>query len=691
MQVRLAILRWSAPPDRERRARRQWRRLVRGMRLAAAATVALLAALLVVHHADAQATVASPATSNNEDELVYIDADGFIIVVDPQTPAGLPPVAFRSPDGGWYDAAAGDVNSDGDDEIIAIAENGLLKIYDPVVNTTVSNPDHQIGGVYWEQLFELVLPGAPLLVDVGNLDSNPATLEMVVVHREAGNPGRTRIQVYFQPVPGEGGRIWAPLTDVSTSDLWSDISVGDIDGDGQAEIALVNEDIGTLKLFRRQANNVLVAFWNEDSAARPWQDVALGDVEPATPGKEVVAVRRAAPPLPALVVRRYQPVDQLQDVALHNYLPAPRVAFLADVNGNGEDEIFLLRDVPTNDTRPRLFISNLGADTPFNFESRLDSDNGYRYGAGGDIDGDGRAEIAVVRDNAILLFTNPITSSTLAITYTTNTNRRTLLFGNLDALGRDFLSASPTSLNFSVQAGAISAPQRLALGNLTRPGAIAYSVRSAPQSSWLLITQSASATPAELTVQVDARTLLPAADVAAGAASEAMEAPPISPAQGVFSPTYGVNLIVTAMSPLVVNSPLTIPVIVEVTAGVALRPSGIHLMKQPASGEPTCTLPATIASLQVLGVISSTYTVTLEERSGVGGEWLNATPSSGAVPGTVAITVAPNPGLAPGESALATLALDGVVNTTTPFAVTRRVAIEIRCYENLAYLPLVSQ
>ncbi|MFZ1771347.1 MAG: FG-GAP-like repeat-containing protein, partial [Caldilinea sp.] len=84
----------------------------------------------------AQEGVQAVDTLNREEEIVYIDADGYIRVYDPQTPNNLPPVVFRSPDAGWYDATVGDVNGDGDDEILAFAENGLLKIYDPVVTTT---------------------------------------------------------------------------------------------------------------------------------------------------------------------------------------------------------------------------------------------------------------------------------------------------------------------------------------------------------------------------------------------------------------------------------------------------------------------------------------------------------------------------------------------------------------------------
>lgn len=659
--------------------------LHRRVRLLALVTITATA-LLVVRPVAAQADAQSPATSNTDEEIIYIDANGFISVFDPQWPAELSPVVFRSPDGGWYDAAVGDVNGDGDDEIIAIAENGLLKIYDPVVNITTVNPDNQSGGIYWEQLFEFVLPGAPLLIDTGNLDGDPATLEMVVVHREPNNAERTRIQIFFQPVPGEGGRIWLPLTDVIVRELWSDISVGDLDGDGQAEIALVNEDLGALSIFRRAPNNVLTAFWSEDSASAPWQDVVIGDVETRQPGQEIVNVRRVAPPLASFIVRRYQAVNQLADVVLRNYLPTPRVAFLADVNGNGEDEVFLLRDVPAADVRPRLFISNLGADTPFNFEARLDSDNGYRYGAGGDTDGDGRDEIAVIRDSAITLFTQPETSSTISRTLSAATNRRTLVMGNLDALGRDLLVSSATALTFTVQAGAISPPQTITLSNRTRPGAIPFFIRTTPATALLLVAASGSATAAALSVQVDARTLLPAASVLAEE-----DAFPILPAASVFTPTYGTNLIVASPNPLVANSPLTIPVIVEVTAGIALRPSSITAVLQPAAGTLTCTLPALLANVRVLGTAGSTFTVTLEARGGAGGDWLTVTPLSSTAPATLDVNVAPNPGLTPGESAVATLALDGVVNTTTPFAVERRLEIDIRCYSDLEFLPLVTR
>jgi hypothetical protein len=389
-----------------------------------------------------------------------------------------------------------------------------------------------------------------------------------------------------------------------------------------------------------------------------------------------------------VVVRRYKPFNQFEDVAQSNALPAPRVVFLADLTGNNDDEILLLRDVPTGDARPRLFTSsNLGTDAALTFEARLDSDNGYRYGAGGDINGDGRDEIAVIRDNAILLFTNPITSSTLAVTYTVPTNRRTITLGNLDLLGRDLLAATPATLRFTVPAGEISTSLTVTLTNATRSTTFPFGVTTRPATGLLLTAAGAATAPTTLQVRVDARTLLPAAlaDVAAA------NALPMLPAAGVFTPTYGTNLLLVAASPLVLNSPITIPVIVDVTAGVALRPSGIALALQPEAGATGCVLPASLAPIQVLGTPGSTFTATLTAPGGAGGAWLSVTPASGATPAEITISLAPNPGLAPGEAATAELVLTGSVNTTTPFVYERRLAIDIRCYSHMIYLPLVGR
>ncbi|HFQ95482.1 MAG TPA: hypothetical protein ENK30_02815, partial [Anaerolineae bacterium] len=68
-----------------------------------------------------------------DDELAYIDASGYINIVDPVTSSGGTPFTWRSPTGGYTDMSTIDVNGDGVDEVIAIAGGSvrLLTPYNP--------------------------------------------------------------------------------------------------------------------------------------------------------------------------------------------------------------------------------------------------------------------------------------------------------------------------------------------------------------------------------------------------------------------------------------------------------------------------------------------------------------------------------------------------------------------------------
>ena len=111
---------------------------------------------------------ATTGAANVEDELVYLDPDGVIRVLDPQAPAGNPSVAWSSPTGGWRYFALGDFNADGDMEIVAVGVNGganRLAVFDPVAEGVSSGrADGVINGIPWVELYNVELPGEPLVV-----------------------------------------------------------------------------------------------------------------------------------------------------------------------------------------------------------------------------------------------------------------------------------------------------------------------------------------------------------------------------------------------------------------------------------------------------------------------------------------------------------------------------------------------
>jgi len=645
-----------------------------------AVLIAVLLLLGVRAPARAQDDPLATDTANIEDEIVYIDAAGHIRVFDPRQPDNVPPVAFRSPDAGWIDAAVGDVNGDGDDEIVAIGENGLLKVYDPVIASGPVPPENVINGIYWEELYATILPNRALLVDTGNFDAEPTTDEIVAVYVDPNNATSSFVQIYYQPLAPFDGRTWLPLTDVAASELWSDVATGNLDGAGVDELALVNEDLGALRVYRLAGNNVLNPFFISESDTKPWSDVAIGNVDNELVLPELVAVRNAAPPLPALVVQRYKSPDAFEDVGTRELLPSPRVVFLADVTGNGDEEMYLLRDVPAGDARPRLFISNLGIDGMFAFEVPLDTDNGYRYGAGGDIDGDGKDELAVVRDTGFKIFESPETNIN-SYTVTLETNARTIVMGNLDALGKDRLTADVTRFDLSVNAGKQSSAQQLRLTNLTRPSnPVRYDIRLLPQVSFIRLSQISGDTPGTVSLTADATELLPATD------------PKQDP------PRYGTNLIVTAVDPLVANSPLTIPVIVEVLPGVAVRPSGLAIAAQVDPNTSGCTnlqLDENQNHISVLGTPESTFSVSVVfGQSSTAQGWLTASISdtapitSGTVPSQIGLTLHPEIFDKPGAYS-ATIVIDAQVADQAQTPITLRVPVNVICTNVALYLPTV--
>jgi hypothetical protein len=621
-------------------------------------------------------------TPNVDNEIVYIDDEGFIHVFDPETPPNMPPLNFRSPDNSWYDAIVADVNGDGDDEIIAIADNGLFKIYDPVVNTDFIQPGQEFNGFYWEELFLTELPGEPLLLAAGEFDGNPLTREIVVVFEEPGRPSDSRIQIWRQPAPPFDGRIWEPLTDGRLRSTATDIATGDLDGDGRDELAIVSSGSGRLSVFRHEANNVLREFWFSASQQRPWTGVAIGNVATDTPLAELIAVRRAAPPFASLVVQRYKPIDQFEDVLLREYLPAPRQVLAANVTGADSKQIFMLRDVPENDARPRLFNSRTGSGANFVFEVRLNNDNGYRVAAAGDLDGDGKDELVLARNTGILIFKEPATSTTLTQTLTTSTNARTLAPGNLDALGRDLLTVDKQQLTFRVAAGQISEPQSLIMTNRTRSGSIPFLVDAKPRVDFVDIAPTSAATPASVIVTANAADLLPISALSA----EEQRRLPIVQEEGAAG--YGANLVFASPNLSVLNSPLTVPVFIEVTPGIVMRPHHINVMLEATDSSPECraSLPLT-AEVQVLGTLNSTFAVSS------GADWLSVVASQEKITtdATATLTLTIREDATPLPVAETEVVLTATVPGAAQNPTVRRVPVRIACYATLLHLPLIER
>src|SRR5687768_11563161 len=135
-------------------------------------------------HAETDETDATSADA--AEEIVYITSEGVIRILDWQATGGplvdwssdLDKNADNSVNGkDFRDFALGDVNNDGDLEIIAVkggSSDGKLIVYDPVIapGQPINSNRKTPNGIPWDKLYETALLGRPAIVTAGNYDAN---------------------------------------------------------------------------------------------------------------------------------------------------------------------------------------------------------------------------------------------------------------------------------------------------------------------------------------------------------------------------------------------------------------------------------------------------------------------------------------------------------------------------------------
>jgi hypothetical protein len=464
--------------------------------------VVLLSLLLPTFTSAAQAE----ATAVTDDEIIYLDAAGFIRIIDPNVATGTQAIDWVSPEGGWHDIAVGDFNNDGDMEIVAIG-NSKLVIYDPVVRSAAVTPDDVINNVPWARLFEMPIPGTPNLVGAGNLDQNVAGHEIIFGYStNEGNNINYRMTVIKKT--DTEGRAWTTHITGGYAASWKFLAVGNINNVGSDDIVRIRDIDHRVEAIEVD-NNFNRIFERAGDSLFTYTTAAIGRFHPSPTGEVAIA-------------RTFQGTSEARSLLLYsftnnawgvqtedqwNFFPHPKHVFFADINGNGLDELFWLRDLPANAplTFQRLHRVPRAGDGLPPFQARLDEDNGYTRGAGGDTNGDGRDEIVVMRNNKILMFnsahTGDATSNTREWT-NISTNGRSLILANVDGEGYKAgarLAASRESVAVSLEAGTLStATLSVEITNAGSGGNIPLTVTKENNASWFTFSVSSATTPANI-------------------------------------------------------------------------------------------------------------------------------------------------------------------------------------------------
>lgn len=541
---------------------------------------------------------AEPAAPNADpdSEIVYIEGgDEFIRVLDTRTSGSNPEVKWKSPDGDWREFALGDVNNDTDMEIIAIkggTGSGKLVIFDPVVASGATDPDKKINGIPWAILFEISLPFKPLLVAAGNFDANVAGDEFLVGVEvpEGSRPEadkKFKVDIYKNTnATKPDGKAWTlHVKDRYFEETWTRAAVGDVISGKTEEITFVDEDSGKLEAYR--VDEGFARFHKSGDTTKRFQDVAIAQWR-SSDGMEIAGVRDVDPGLASLFVWKWSD-SKIEDDTSEAFNPPPRRLAFINVNGNSDSEIFLLRNVKDGTGLPHLISRNRGDDGAVTFELKLDKDNGYRAVTGGDVDGDGKEEVIIARDNNIRVYDDADKVTNRFQDYGgISFNRRSIVTGNLDAIG--FIAGPVFGTDKSLIEETVSTGAKkqgvFQLSNISTPDSVPFSLSAQNNPSWLILSPMSGQTatnnqPFPISYTMDATNL----------------------AQGVYRSRIFIDSTAN-----VINKPYSVVVTFNVVdAQLTLDPTAV-LFKYTGACTTTATLPAMTLDVKVGGTPGINFT-----------------------------------------------------------------------------------
>lgn len=488
----------------------------------------------------AMATVAAEMSADPDEEIVYIDNNGAIRVLDTLSSGDSPAVDWVSPTTGWSNFALGDVNNDGDEEIVAIRSTGSgsgeLTVFDPVVTSGAFDGETP-NGIPWATLYTTNVAGNPKLVATGKLDPNLPGDHIFYTYDQGEG---SRVVVLKPAVPNPTGREWTVHYTRDFDERWEQVDIGNVDNEGADEIALIDDSVGRLSVYRSDANSDAIEKRTGDS--RPWRATAIVEYD-AGSTTEVIAIRDAPAPLNTFYVLKWNRDDEeFEEKDPEAFSPAPRFVFGADINNDGKEAVVMLRSVPEDTNSVRMIVrGDDGDEVPNELEQFLDDDNGYQTGAGGDVDGDGKDEIVIMRDNNIRIYTQPDRNATRD-DYALQTNSERIHIGDLDrngfSVGPSF-STSISSIEESLQIGTTGVTRNFELRNETTTVPVSFEIAVENNPGWFVVTPRFGNTPAVISYTPNAIGLAPG--------------------------EYTTRIIITSNNNTVVNQPYSIGVKLTVT------------------------------------------------------------------------------------------------------------------------------
>ena len=364
----------------------------------------------------------------------------------------------------FLDMATGDFNADGADDLVMVRNVNTQRL---VVAWNVRTRSTIAEGSY----------SRPWYTVAGGKLSTSVSGDQISLTRDGGNAQLEGL-ILFKVVSGA-------FTDLATNSAWkwnpdfTSLSNGDLNGDGDNEVVMLRADLYRVYL-------------------------------PVIPGNPVTP--KTSLPMANPADAAMNPFEQATGYGSTTF----KSVRMGDTDGDGDDEVVMLRDL-TSATTSLLVVNPAGAAMlPFEQATGYGS-AAFKIVRTGDTDGDGKAEIVILKPDRYRIYTEPDVDSrateTVGSFYTALnaspyvSNLPFMALANVDGprtLEGPTLGVTPTSLSFSLDCGDISPFKPLSITNTGTGSSFAWQAQAIEDngSGWLLLDTTSGTTPGTVNVSV---------------------------------------------------------------------------------------------------------------------------------------------------------------------------------------------